>query len=147
MIRTIILVIGLGLFIGVNIGVFLLQNHLSKKVNKWYGLILPGINLFFIVVILAGTVLYTIPVGTTTTISENSEVISTYTYTVDSNGNKIETAAPPVTPSTILQVLWQSLNITILVGWHFPVLMIIYVINRRKLSKHKEIKKMQILDL
>ncbi len=125
-------------FFGMIIGGIILQVFLSKKQNKFLGLILPGISLLFSLIMVLGVPMYT----TSTTETTNTEVM---------NGSTVETVEVSESTSEMIQPLGDTIVTMVflfLLG-NIPtvILLGIYWACREKLRKNKEIEKMNIQDL
>lgn len=104
------------------VAVILLQIFLSKRENRWTGLILPTISfLFSIIGILGSAFFYKVTTNSTTTYSISNESIS--------------------------QIIMQAIIIFLLMNIPTVILTAIYFACREKSKKNREIDKMNINDL
>lgn len=138
MVGTIIMLLVL---LALGVGIILLQIYLSKKKNKWLGLILPIIS--FCISLIA---VFNIAVNTTNTLSGVLQV-------TDENGIVIQEEVVPATPNTTQQTQnMPSLIFTIgavLLLYNIPtiVLLAVYFGCREKQRQRKGLEKMQAQDL
>jgi len=112
------------------VGMIILQIFLSKRENKWAGLILPIISFSISLLALLGAVMY-LPA----TVTEFSFV----------NGELVEQTVTPFVPtSTII-----STAIFTFLVFNIPTVinLIIYAVCRDKYSKKRDLEKMRIQDL
>lgn len=121
-------------FLAVIAGATALQIFLSKKQNKWLGLILPLICLIFSIIAVLGVATYSTVTLTEQSVSESGEVVNNII-----NG----TTDRSDLPSVIITV------VTVFLLYNIPtvVLLAIYYACREKLRRDKEIEKMNIQDL
>lgn len=127
-------ILGMIVYLAVIAGVIALQIFLSKKQNKWVGLILPLICLTFSIFAALSIPTYFTQSITESTVSESGEIVN----------NVVNNAADKnVLPSPILT--------TISVFWIYniptAILLAIYFAYREKLEMKKELEKMNIRDL
>jgi len=110
--------------------IILLQIYLSKKKNKWLGLILPFITLAISILVVLGVTLFSV----------NSVV-----ETIDVNGKIISGDSKMLHTSS--DILLTSLYMFILYNIPTGILLIIYKACRSESGKTKEIDRMSIQDL
>ena len=111
------------------VGVILLQIYLSKKENKWSGLILPIVVLFFSIILILGLGAYTF-VRTPENMMANGEIIEMAV----SGGN---------VSSAILMVITTFLLLNI----PTVILLAIYAANKDTRNRRRALDKMSALDL
>jgi len=114
-------------------GIVFLQIFLSKKKNKWLGLILPIICLMFSILVVAQILAFT-----STSVSYQ---------TTDESGNVIEQGANNVSRTALPGVATQIISIFVLYNIPTVILLGIYIGCREKLKKNQELEKMNIQDL
>ena len=131
-IAAIALFLGIALFVGI----VWLQVFLSKKENKWLGLILPAICLIISIMPVLGIVTFQTFTTTGQVITENGEVIKSIVET-----------SPKQPISEISSVIFAAIYIFILYNIPTAILLLIYFGSRQKLKRNKEIDKMNIQDL
>ena len=131
-------VITLVVVLGVPAGAIALQIFLSKRQNKWLGLMLPIISLLCSVIILLGMVGYTVtgPVQTTveTVNMETGEVVEEVRTVEEGNGDFLSILAP-----AMFTFLLTNIPTVVFVGIYFAC--------REKLRRNKEMERMSIQDL
>jgi len=115
-------------------GIIALQIFLSKKQNKWLGLILPFICLILSINPVLGITSFSTFTVTEQSVSENGEVISNV---INSTTNKGDI------PSIIITVI----SVFLLYNIPTVVLLAIYYACRENLKRNKELEKMNIQDL
>lgn len=115
------------------IGIVLLQIFLSKKRNKWLGLILPVICLMFSILVVVQ-----IPAYTITSVSYQ---------TTDENGRIIEQGDKQVSSTAIPGMIMQIISIFVMYNIPTVILLGIYIGCREKQKKNQELEKMNIQDL
>lgn len=115
------------------IGIVFLQIFLSKKRNKWLGLILPIICLMFSILVVVQ-----IPAYTITSVSYQ---------TTDESGNVIEQGENQVSTAVLPDIAMQIISIFVLYNIPTVILMGIYIGCREKQKKNQELEKMNIQDL
>lgn len=117
-------------------GIILLQIYLSKKQNKWLGLVLPGINVIFSLIAVMNIVMFNTYKTTLQTMDEYGRVINEVIEQTGrtSNGDIV---------STIISI------IVVLLVYNIPTLIFlaIYCGCREKNKKNKELDRMNIQDL
>ena len=125
------LIVGLALMVGA----IFLQIHLSKKENKWFGLILPIISFLFSLVVILNMAAYTEGKLTLQEILPDGTVVE----------KVVEETSKPITDvgSFVIQVIYTFIICNIPTA----ILMLIYFSCRQKFKKSKEIDKMNIQDL
>ena len=123
-------------FLASGAGVILLQIYLSKKENKWSGLILPIITLCISLVAVLGIASFT--------------AITTTPQVMDENGVVIQEASP----ETTTQPIQSTSSLIFMVGsvfliYNIPtaVLLAIYFGCRERQQQRKALEKMQAQDL
>lgn len=139
MLSVINFVIFLVLFIGIIVGAIFLQIFLSKKENKWTGLILPLITLCIAILVVSGLVAFTFGPQTseTQTINEKGEIIS-----------KISESTPKEISESTSSIVISMIFIFILYNIPTVILLAIYASCREKIKKKNiEIERMNIIDL
>lgn len=111
-------------FLIIIVGIVALQIFMSKKQNKWLGLILPAISVLFSLMAVLGFVSFT-------------------TILTEQSGKTILNAVQIPKVSTLLTALY------IFVLYNIPtaILLGIYYACREKIKKNKEMEKMSIQDL
>lgn len=137
-IATTTLIVALVIILAVGVGAIVLQIYLSKKENKWFGLILPIISFCISLIAVFGIAAYT-----TTTL--DAQVI-------DENGVVIQNVEPEASVST--QQVQDTPSLIFSVGsvfllYNIPtiVLLAIYFACREKIKRKKALDKMNIQDL
>ena len=111
------------IFLIIIIGMTVLQIFMSKKQNKWLGLILPAITVFFSIIAVLG--------------------ISSYTTLTEQSGKVIlNTVQIPK-----ISVLLTALYVFVLYNIPTAILLGIYYACRENIKKNKEMEKMSIQDL
>jgi hypothetical protein len=125
-------IISLSLVIIFILGIVYLQLFLSKSTLKWPGIILPGINFLFSVLVAVSVVPFT-TTKSSTVVNEAGQVISE-TIIHAQNQNVL---------STLLLIAF------IFVAYNIPtvLLMAIYTVTRRKMKRNMELVTMSIQDL
>ncbi len=113
-----------------------LQVYLSKRKNKWLGLILPGVCVMFSLFAVLGMVAFSSVTTQVTTVTENGEIVE---QIVDEGKNE------PLM-STSAMILSAG---TTFVMYNIPTLILIgiYVGCREKNKKNLQLEKMNIQDL
>jgi glucan phosphoethanolaminetransferase (alkaline phosphatase superfamily) len=111
-------------------GVIILQIFLSKKENKWAGLILPGISLFISLLGVMGIVLFSAHTGTQVT-------------TVD--GEIIEQAVNVFSPAAA--IIGSAAYAFLLFNIPTVILIAIYTACRGKQKRQRDLEKMSVQDL
>lgn len=115
------------------IGIVLLQIFLSKKRNKWLGLILPVICLMFSILAALSVVSYT-----NTSVSYQ---------TIDESGNVINQGESKVSSAEIPDAALHTIIIFVMYNIPTVILLGIYIGCREKQKKNQELEKMNIQDL
>jgi len=131
MINMIIALLVFLLFAG---GIVWLQIFLSKKNNKWFGLILPFICLMFSLLIVLN-------------ISTYSSIQTTVTETVDGVVISEETKQIESEKPGMLAILGTILPVFIISNIPTIILLAIYFASREKLNIKSQLDKMNIQDL
>lgn len=118
------------------VGGIFLQIFLSKKENKWLGLILPIITLTFSLIAVLGVSIYSTQKATVQQISQDEDG-TLIEETVIEQPNNLNTG------ETILQV------IIVFVLYNIPtmIFLAIYFACREKIKRHSMLDKMNIQDL
>lgn len=130
--RVIVTVLLVFLFLIVVIGGIILQIFLSRRQNKWLGLILPAISLIIsLVMVLSIAAFSTVKATARETGSENSVAVE--------QQERTEGGSASAVLSTVSVFLLSNIPTVILTGIYFAC--------REKLKKNKEIEKMNIQDL
>lgn len=106
------------------IGIAVLQTFMSKKQNKWLGLILPAVTVFFSIISVLGLVAYT----TTLTAQSGKTILS-------------------VVQIPKVSILLTALYVFVLYNIPTVILLGIYYACREKIKKNRELKKMSVQDL
>lgn len=120
MIRTLFSLI---IFLAIITGITVLQIFMSKKQNKWLGLILPAITVLFSIMSVLGLISFT-------TLTEQS-------------GKSILNAVQ--IPK--ISILLTALYVFVLYNIPTAILLGIYYACREKIKKNREIEKMSVQDL
>jgi uncharacterized membrane protein YesL len=128
--------IGISISLLVAAGVVLLQIYLSKKQNKWLGLILPGICIIISLFGVLSTPIYVNRSPSIQSIGENGEIVNE-AIIIASNENKMSATSAILT----IVVLFLTYNIPTI------ILLSIYAVCRGKIKKNLELEKMSIQDL
>lgn len=119
------------------VGVILLQIYLSKKQNKWLGLIFPGICLIISIFAVLGIATYTsYTTQTVQTIGENGKVV-----------NEIINSAPNKNNVDLASAIFRSIVVFLTYNIPTAILLAIYAGCRDKKRKNLELEKMNIQDL
>lgn len=119
--------------------IIVLQIYLSKKKNKWLGLILPLVTLSISLIVL---------LGLATFYNVQSIHVETQTVTAAGGVTKQVTQQPiKVDTSTIKESVFLGSYILVLYNIPTVILLLIYKGARKKLKRELEIKKMNIQDL
>lgn len=124
------------IFLVILVGIILLQIHLSKKENKWLGLILPLITLCFSILAVLGMATYTIYTTEIQTITENGEIIKEIIE---------NTPKEPITSAT--STVFSAIYVFVIYNIPTVILLAIYAGCREKKKKNLELEKMNIQDL
>ena len=128
-------VIGLVVFLTIVVGGVFLQIFLSKKKSKWPGLILPGITLFYsLIMVLSLTAFLEV---TTQKISTQGGVTT----------QSITTQVGTTQGTTIGQILFEAIFTFLIANIPTYILLGIYFACREKFQKNSQIDKMNIQDL
>jgi len=117
-------------FLAVCAGVIILQVYLSKKENKWLGLILPFISFGISLMALLGVLLYSAATGTSTLIS-NGEIIEQTTTQIASASS----------------IIFSAIYIFVLYNIPTGILLAIYASCRGKRNRQRALEKMSVQDL
>lgn len=136
--------------------VIVFQIYLSKRDNKWLGLILPAICLIFSIIMAFGLINYTTLSVKETTITENGELVSNITnnktlkfliYMIQMTENK-SNEINNIQDKTAIPSAFLTVVSTFLI-YNIPtiILLAIYFACNEKIKRKKEIKKMNIRDL
>jgi hypothetical protein len=122
------------IFIIFVVGAIILQIFLSKKENKWLGLILPLIFLILSFISVASIPAYTVTTGSVQTISENGDVIM----------QEITESTEKMPIGSLLLAVIGTFFIT-----NIPtiILLAIYAACRKKTKRRLAMEKMKIQDL
>ena len=127
-------IIVLILLLAIPVGAIFLQIYLSKREERWLGLILPIITFLFSLMIVFGMVVY-IGLGTTTLIEMiDGELVTTI---IDERGSR------EAMPGAVAGVIFTF----VLMNIPTAVLLIIYKVVRGKQNRHREVEKMSVHDL
>ena len=127
-------IIMLILLLAIPVGAIFLQIYLSKREEKWLGLILPIIPFALSLIVVFSMVVYIGP-GTTTLIEMiDGELVTT----ISDNGGSREAMSGAIAGVIFTFVL---MNIPT------AVLLIIYKVVRGKQNRHREVEKMSVHDL
>lgn len=131
MLRIIFIIIAMLVFIGL----ILLQVYLSKRNNKWLGLILPFIFLIIALFASITTPLYVVTEEATVSYSENGQVVE-------------ETISPASSEKPSLATIIATI-IPLFLLWNIPTLIFlgIYGVCRDQMKKNGELNRMNVLDL
>lgn len=127
------------IIIAATIGIIVLQIFLSRKENKWLGLILPLAALCAAIFFTAVTPVYI--TGSEQTVTEQTETL---------NGELIEiviTHAPQQSTPDTASLIFTGIYLFALYNIPTAVLLIIYAACRVKMKRDKELSKMNIQDL
>jgi len=128
------MIIALSVFLLFAGGIVWLQIFLSKKNNKWFGLILPFICLMFSLLIVLN-------------ISTYSSIQTTVTETVDGVVISEETKQIESEKPGMLAILGTILPVFIISNIPTIILLAIYFASREKLNIKSQLDKMNIQDL
>lgn len=119
------------------IGIVFLQIYLSKKQNKWVGLILPLICLVISIFTVLGMASFNIfTKETLTTIKENGEIVNEVIRNT-TNKNNIDLAS----------LIFSSIMVFFISNIPTAIFIAIYVGCRGKMKKNYELEKMNVQDL
>ena len=127
---TMAFLIILAVLLALGVGIIILQIFLSKKENKWLGLILPFVSFIISLMVLLGVLLFSASTGTMTT-------------TVD--GEIVEQATRQIT--TTSSIIASAVYVFLLFNVPTGVLLAIYAACRGKHNKKRAIEKMSVQDL
>jgi cytochrome bd-type quinol oxidase subunit 1 len=111
-------------------GIIILQTYLSKKENKWAGLILPFISFSISVLTVLGIVLFSAHTGT--------QIITVDGEVVEQAVNLFSPAASIIGSAALAFLLYNIPTV---------VLVLIYQACRGKQRKQRELEKMSVQDL
>lgn len=120
----------------VSVGIIWLQVVLSKKPNKWLGLILPFLCLFISIMGALGTATFT-TVGRTSVIQE----------VVDEEFVKEEIIEPQIQQQDVGGAIVTAMVVFVMMNIPTLILLAIYFACREKRKKNGELEKMNIQDL
>jgi len=129
-------------------GIIVLQVFLSKKENKWLGLILPVISLFISLIAVFGIAAFSTVTTTAShqTIDENGVVI----LQEEIKGNFAHTS-PEISETIRIfpasSLIFTVVSIFLLYNIPTAVLLVIYFACREKQNQKKALEKMKIQDL
>lgn len=130
------------------IGLVVLQINLSKKRNKWLGLVLPFICFLFSILTISN--MYLFSTVKTVTVTETTSITET-TSTNESmeNGTVIESEAigPQQLKPSVGEMLLSVVPVFIITNIPTIIFITIYFSCREKLKNNKELEKMNIQDL
>lgn len=130
-------IIALIIFLLFLAGIILLQIYLSKKQNKWIGLVLPGICLSISILAVMGSVsFFSFTKETVTTIRNNSDVVNEVICNT-TNKNNVDLSS----------VIFTSIIIFLMYNIPTAILLSIYAGCREKIKKNLELGKMNVQDL
>ena len=117
------------------IGLIILQVFLSKRNNKWLGLILPLIFLIIAIFASIAMPIYTVTSESSVVYSENGQVVE-------------EIISPAVTDRPSLPTILATI-IPIFLIWNIPTLIFlgIYGVCRDQMKKNGDLNKMNVMDL
>lgn len=117
------------------IGLIILQVFLSKRNNKWLGLILPLIFLIIAIFASIAMPIYTVTSESSVVYSENGQVVE-------------EIVSPAVTDKPSLPTILATI-IPIFLIWNIPTLIFlgIYGVCRDQMKKNGDLNKMNVMDL
>ena len=129
-VRIVFLLIVLVVFLALCAGAIVLQIFLSKKENKWLGLILPIISFGISMFVVLGLVFFT-PTTSTQTLMMNGEIVEQTVTQVGDAGAAVATA------------------VFAFLLWNIPtgVFLTIYSGCRSKFNKQRSLEKMSVQDL
>ena len=146
----------------------LLQIYLSRKENKWLGLILPGIHLVISIVVMVYSCMFTMALmsyGSTTTVTVQAEEIGALPEEeiagasvpgTDTNEDTVyqEDSSHSYESDAATETEYADSNFSFNILFSFLCLniptivdMIIYVICRKRINKKSDIEKMKLQDL
>jgi len=128
--NLVILIIALLFVLAVIIGTIILQIHLSKKENKWLGLILPALSLLLSLSVLLGFLLFTPVTGSISTMVDGEIVTETFHYRAD-----------------LSTVIIRATMLFLLMNIPTAVNLIIYAACRSKQRAKRALDKMSVQDL
>lgn len=129
--------VALSIYLLFFIGIILLQIYLSKKQNKWFGLILPGICLVISILAALGFASFSsFTKETVTTIKDNGEVVKEVICNT-TNKNNINLAS----------AIFSSIMVFLMYNIPTAIFLAIYAGCREKMKKNLELEKMNIQDL
>ncbi len=120
-------------FLVIVTGIIALQIFLSKKQNKWLGLILPFICLIFSILAVSGITTFSTFTVTEQFVSENGEVVNNVISTADKG--------------EIISIIITAISVFLLYNIPTVILLAIYYACRENLKRKKELEKMNIQDL
>jgi TRAP-type C4-dicarboxylate transport system permease small subunit len=135
---ALIIFLGIAVILVVVIGLIILQIFLSKKKNKWIGLILPMICFIFSIVVVAGIGSYT-TLNSTVTVKESDEsgnIVNSQTVTKDLT--KDMSVGKSIAYGAMIFIIYNIPTI-VLIG--------IYYASREKQRIESAVDKMKIKDL
>jgi len=128
--RIIAVLLALLAMLAIFAGAIILQIFLSKKDNKWFGLILPGVSLIFSFIAVLGLVAFT-PTHGMTMVMVNGEIIEQTTM-------QLENTMPNII---------NAIGIFLLLNIPTAALLIIYAVCRSKQHSKRALDKMSVHDL
>ena len=133
------------------IGLVVLQIKLSKKRNKWLGLVIPFISFLFSIMVISN--MYMFSIVKTTTVSETIVTDTTVTETTPTetteSGTEIESEVigPQLSKPSLGEMLLSATPVFIIMNIPTIIFITIYCSCREQLNKHKELERMNIQDL
>ena len=124
------------LLVGILVGIVFLQIFLSKRENKWTGLVLPFITFCIAILAVISIPMFVTHTTETQTINENGEVIT-----------EIIESTPKEVMGGTSSIIFQIIYIFIIYNIPTAILLAIYAACRDKMKKKSQIEKMNIIDL
>jgi hypothetical protein len=124
------LILFLVLFLIFVAGIIILQIFLSKKENKWAGLILPFTSFAISLLAFLGILVFTATTGTVTTIV---------------NGEIVYEATRQLAP--ISATIGSAVYVFLMLNIPTVILLLIYAACRSRYNKKRSLEKMQVQDL
>ena len=128
-------IIAIVFMLAIPVGMIFLQIYLSKREERWLGLILPIITVALSLIVVFGMAVFVNMSGTITLIEMiDGELVTTI---IDEGGSR------EAMPGAVAGVIFTF----VLMNIPTAVLLIIYKVVRGKQNRHREVEKMSVHDL